>query len=65
MNEKTRAKIFKGHGNLYGVEKEGGVIYEADFPRRIAQRLADLEEENPSLDWEHAREILEKEGFKI
>ena len=61
---KTKAKIFRGEGNLYGVETKDGVIYDADFPRQTAQRLAELEEENPGLDWKHAREILEKEGYK-
>lgn len=61
------AGIFKGDNRKFGVEEiGGGVIYEADFSKRAAVRIAQLENrENPPKDWLETRAILRREGFRI
>lgn len=55
-------KIWKGTNGRWGIGG-GGVLYEAGFCKRTAQRIADLENsEKPPKDWEHTGDILEKEG---
>lgn len=59
------AQIFGGENGLFGVE-DNGVIYEADFPRATAERIAELESSTrPPKDWEATRAILEREGLPL
>lgn len=68
--ERVKAKVFgpvEFGGELgYGVLLGKGVQYEAMFPEPVAKRLAELENRLvPPRDWEHAKEILEREGFDL
>lgn len=52
---------FRSIGGLYGVEDErGGLVYEAEFPKRVAERLAELAVEH---DWEASRQVMIEEGL--
>ena len=61
--------IFK-HNGRWGIEDiddegRGGIVYEADFTKKAAERIIQLEtSDNPPADWEETREILEREGFR-
>lgn len=61
-----RVRAFRGDNKMYGVTEDGGMIYDAMFPRLVAKRITELENsKNPPVDWEHTKEILEREGFII
>lgn len=59
------AKVFKGDNGKWGVEEVGGgVIYEADFDKKVATRIAQLESrKEPPADWFETEEILVSEGL--
>ena len=55
--------IFK-HNGRWGIEDGNGLVYEAGFTKKAAERIIQLESsDNPPADWEETREILEREGF--
>lgn len=58
-----KAKVYRGENGEWGVEKNGAVVYEPNFPKRTAQRLAQLEDLKEPPDWEHAQDILMAEGY--
>ena len=63
---KHKIKAFRGDNTLYGVEDNGGIVYDAMFSKDVATRIAELESsKNPPIDWEHTKEILQKEGFDL
>lgn len=48
-------------------DRSGAILYDLleDMPEKTRQRLAELHSANNRLDWEHAAEILEREGFAL
>ncbi len=66
MNKLRRAKAYSGTNGLYGVEMAGAVIYDPEFTREIARRIAELENgKTPPKDWEETQQILEAEGLCV
>ena len=70
--KKPKYQVFQA-GKVFGIEevptdngRPGATLYDAIFPRRIADRVAELENsDTPPKDWEAAEEILLAEGFDL
>lgn len=65
----AKHKVFKGKfdGKVgYGVEQGNAVLYEAMFNKKVATRIAEMENDrkNPPKDWFETKERLLAEGFK-
>lgn len=57
---------------LFGIKeyphkgRTGALVYDAIFPRNIAERIAQLENsDTPPKDWEATEDILKAEGFDL
>jgi hypothetical protein len=63
---KEKGKWGVGHRYVSKGKKCWSLLYEPDFVKATAQRIAELENsENPPEDWEATREILEREGHAV
>lgn len=65
-----RFKTFKGRSTTWSgwgvIDSQGGVLYEADFQKEVAERIVNLENgANRPQNWEETRAILEREGFDV
>ena len=49
----------------WGVERGGGVVYEAMFAERTAKRLAELNDQMPNADWLQHEAVLSAEGYDL
>lgn len=59
-----KIKIFRGENTLYGIKKNGKLIYDARFSKFVAAKIAELENSaNPPTDWEHTKKILKRNGL--
>ena len=61
----NKAKAYRGENGEWGVEQNGSVIYEPNFQKRTAKRLARLENLKNPPDWEHAQDVLIAEGYEF
>ena len=54
MSKKKRLyKIFKGEGGKYGVcGIKGGILYDAEDTKEVAQIICDICNEHPDWEWE-------------
>lgn len=67
-SQKSKAlqgESLNGEGKAWGVAKGGGVVYECIFVAATARRLAQLNEQMPSSDWQAHKALLEREGFDL
>lgn len=65
MAERTERYRVDLHGSI--VAEGGGILYDAqdiaDLSRKARKRLAAIHTADQNIDWEHASEILEREGL--
>lgn len=65
----SQFKTFKDENGLYGVVNESFLIYEAEFPKAVAKRIAEIESEfatdGVEITFGLIKQILKREGLSL
>ncbi len=57
-------EAIRGDNGMWGVDEDGGVLYEPSFSRATAEAIADMENsDNPPEDWKETANRLAVMGL--